>query len=236
MRQYLLAEHVRLGLSEGQAILLDLKNDRYLGLGRSESAALSKVILEWPQTDYPGGNCDAISQQDTELLVREMLDRQLIAEGEAALTRRRPAAALDAACAAVTPMAEPRVLKHTKNCLLGFLAASLKLKLLGLEGVIRSVAARKTKRATETQPDSRQLSELVAVFTTLRPLLFTARDACLFDSLALLEFLAKYKIYPTWVFGVVAAPFSAHSWLQYGGVVLNDYPENVLKYSPILVV
>lgn len=236
MRQYLLAEHVRLAISEGQVVLLDLKNDRYLGLGRSESSALSRIVVEWPQIDYPGGDSDAISQQDADVLLREMLDRQLIAVNELAHTRRQPAPALDAAFAAIAPMAQPHVLKHSKNCLLGFVAASLKLRLMGLESVVRNVAARKATRGCVAQPDPRHLSELVAVFMTLRPWLFTAKDACLFDSLALLEFLARYEIYPTWVFGVVAAPFAAHSWLQHGGVVLNDYPENVLKYSPILVV
>jgi hypothetical protein len=56
----------------------------------------------------------------------------------------------------------------------------------------------------------------------------------LFDSLALLEFLAVYRFFPRIVFGVVADPFQAHCWLQDDAVVLNDDLERLGKYQPIL--
>ena len=76
-------------------------------------------------------------------------------------------------------------------------------------------------------------STLIAAFTDLRAL-YPRPYLCLFDSLALLEFLATYRIFPRLVFGVVADPFQAHCWLQDGNVVLNDDLEQVGKYKPIL--
>ena len=39
-----------------------------------------------------------------------------------------------------------------------------------------------------------------------------------------------------WVFGVRTWPFSAHCWLQIGDAVLDDDPERVGIYPPILAV
>ena len=38
-----------------------------------------------------------------------------------------------------------------------------------------------------------------------------------------------------WVFGVRTWPFSAHCWLQIGDAVLDDDPERVSRYTPIMV-
>ena len=75
----------------------------------------------------------------------------------------------------------------------------------------------------------------MAAFEHLRPL-YPRPYLCLFDSLALLEFLAAYHSYPRIVFGVVADPFQAHCWLQEGDVLLNDDLEQVGKYEPIMSV
>jgi Transglutaminase-like superfamily len=74
---------------------------------------------------------------------------------------------------------------------------------------------------------------LVGVFKSLRAL-YPRPYLCLFDSLALLEFLAGYHFYPRVVFGVVADPFQAHCWLQDGATVCNDDLERVGRYRPIL--
>jgi hypothetical protein len=70
----------------------------------------------------------------------------------------------------------------------------------------------------------------------LRIFLFSHRDRCLHDSLALLEFLARYDIFPDWAFGVRARPFVAHCWVQHGDIVFNDTVEHVAGYTPIMVV
>jgi hypothetical protein len=80
-----------------------------------------------------------------------------------------------------------------------------------------------------------QASALTVAFKRLRPL-YPRPYLCLFDSLALLEFLANYGAFPRVVFGVVADPFQAHCWLQEGNVVLNDDLEIVGSYKPILSV
>jgi hypothetical protein len=78
-------------------------------------------------------------------------------------------------------------------------------------------------------------SMLIAIFKELRPF-YPRAYLCLFDSLALIEFLASYSFFPKIIFGVISDPFQAHCWVQDGSVVLNDNLERVEKYQPILSV
>ena len=83
--------------------------------------------------------------------------------------------------------------------------------------------------------DLHRASLLVHDFLSLRPL-FPRKYLCLFDSLALLEFLSKYGLHPSWVFGVQPDPFEAHCWLQHQDTILNDTVEVVSTYTPIMAV
>jgi hypothetical protein len=56
------------------------------------------------------------------------------------------------------------------------------------------------------------------------------------NSLALVEFLAQHNVFPDLVLGVSPAPFSAHCWVQWGGVVLNDAFDRAASHTPILVI
>jgi hypothetical protein len=78
-------------------------------------------------------------------------------------------------------------------------------------------------------------SSMIGAFKELRPL-YPRSYLCLFDSLALLEFLARCRLFPHVVFGVVADPFQAHCWVQEGSTILNDDLERVRRYKPILSV
>lgn len=80
-----------------------------------------------------------------------------------------------------------------------------------------------------------QIGHAVDVFCKLRPL-YGRNRLCLFDSLALLEFLSCKGLYPTWVFGVTIEPFQAHCWVQTRGLLLNDTVEAISHYTPIMAV
>jgi hypothetical protein len=117
------------------------------------------------------------------------------------------------------------------------LVAGFALKFRPFEYAVERVSARNVRRRRGAAPtDTARVHHLVAVFATLRPFFFTAKDACLFDALALSEFLAQHGVFPQWVFGVQARPFAAHCWLQQDGVVLNDTAEHIRRYTPIMVV
>ncbi len=72
-----------------------------------------------------------------------------------------------------------------------------------------------------------------AVFQSARPFVPVPR-ICLHDCLALLDWLGPSRSGCELVFGVSAFPFSAHSWIQADGCVLDDHPESVSRFEPIL--
>lgn len=59
---------------------------------------------------------------------------------------------------------------------------------------------------------------------------------CLLRSFMLRRLLLRAGHEPLWIFGVQTWPFAAHCWLQIGDVVLDDHPDRVAPYAPILVV
>jgi hypothetical protein len=115
--------------------------------------------------------------------------------------------------------------------------AKFALRTWPFERVILRVKRRKALLEPQSGPlDAERARKLVEAFARYRVFLFSSKDECLYDSLALLEFLARYGIYPDWVFGVQTRPFAAHCWVQHGDVVFNDTVEHVTGYTPIMVV
>lgn len=98
--------------------------------------------------------------------------------------------------------------------------ADFQLRKLSLRTILSGIASR---RALTSNRNATALptATLASIFTDLRPL-YPRRYRCMFDSLALLHFLAYSRIFPRWVFGVSADPFFAHCWVQEHDVVLCD--------------
>jgi hypothetical protein len=116
------------------------------------------------------------------------------------------------------------------------MVARWSLKHRPIKEVVQAAHLRKKRAATAPAADVAKLRELVTAFVHMRPLFCTARDACLLDSVTLMHFLARYGVFPTWVFGVRTEPFYAHCWVQQGDYVFNDTPDFINGFSSILVV
>jgi hypothetical protein len=104
-----------------------------------------------------------------------------------------------------------------------------------MQQTVESVQLRNQRRVVSQVPDDKALRELVAIFHHLRAY-YVRKYLCLFDSLALIEFLARYRHFPQWVFGVTAEPFNAHCWVQEQDCVLNDTVEYVRGFTPIMAI
>lgn len=134
---------------------------------------------------------------------------------------------------------DPNVpVRHPRSCMVRFFLACARIDWHLRKKKLSLTLARVERRGIRARSsavihDDAHASGLIAAFKDLRPL-YPRPYLCLFDSLALLEFLASYRSFPRIVFGVVADPFHAHCWLQEGNVVLNDDLERVGKYRPIL--
>jgi hypothetical protein len=126
-------------------------------------------------------------------------------------------------------------LRQLWNFFAAFVAARWSLKHRPIKQVVQAARLRK-KHAAAATVDVATIRELVTAFVHVRPLFYTTRDGCLLDSVTLTHFLARYGVFPTWVFGVKTDPFYAHCWVQQGDYVFNDTPDFIKGFSPILVV
>ena len=248
MPQYLLASHVHLCVTDDHVVLLDLKRDKYVGVGRSQMRALRRCVKGWPAPqgiDPEAAELDSTGSADgilATMLSAGMLTTD-VSRGKEALPVVTPIAEsalgeLDAGPGSDPFDRRPGIAAgHVANFILACLKARFALRFRPIDSVVARAAARKARYTGSRAPmNIESFREHVARYAYLRPLLFTAKDACLFDALALSNYLARYRIFATWVFGVQTGPFAAHCWLQHEGVVLNDTPDNVRRYAPILAV
>lgn len=233
-QQYWLAHHVHLCVTDNFAILLDLRRDKYIGVPREFLPALADSVAGWPVMTQP----QSTRPRPATRLLHNMLKAGMLttdpAQGKAARTPSMPSPQFPAI--EDDPEDRPRI---TARDVLQVLAAAATAKALlkwrQIDAIVIRVRKRKEQRAKE-EFNLDAARPIVAAFLYLRPLYFTTKDECLFDSLVLVELLAHHALFPSWLFGVSTNPFKAHSWVQAGDYVLNDQPERISRFTPILVV
>jgi hypothetical protein len=226
----------------GQLVLLDVRRDEYMGLSATQARAMAVHVANWPMPPDAADDGAPLAAERVGRLIERLREKCIlspVADGE-----REPPPALPTVQSKLVrefPGTRPRVsLADAGRLLLAALRSARSLRLRSLESTLHHVRDRKrerlTARAASSLPprDSNELRQWVTAFIHLRPLLFGARDHCLFDSLALIEYLALRGAYPMWVFGVRILPFGAHCWVQEGAVVYNDTPEHARSFTPIL--
>lgn len=234
MARYALAEHVFVCVNGEQLVFLDLKEDRYWALEASRTADLGVCVSGWPVPM----TADGAVRSETDGLLEVLRERGILVGNKPPGKDATPVAArppLTELLSEAEALSEPAI-RCTWGILVASVAAKLALQLCPLERVVRRVRRRKLARAGGAELDVRHARRLVGAFVRYRVFLFSSRDQCLYDSLSLLEFLARHRIYPDWVFAVQTRPFAAHCWIQHGSIVFNDTVEHVSGYTPIMVV
>jgi hypothetical protein len=126
-------------------------------------------------------------------------------------------------------------LTYVPSFLFAAAKADYRLRRQSIARVVRSVALRKRIYRRGSTFDLGGAEKLVRAFNVLRPI-YPRDYLCLFDSLALIEFLAHHGLFPTWVFGVTSDPFLAHCWVQEGDTLMNDTVEHVGPFVPLMTV
>ena len=223
MSRYFLPHHVHF-CSRGDAfVFLDLKRDDYtlidgeaaialrsLTSSRTEEhAALSELIEEGLlTTDARAGR--AIVATDIDLAVESMLDPDETPTAHISLSH---------------------IVHFTAACLI----AAARLRWQHIQHIVESVERRKFRHAHLEQDTGARAQELTGIFQRLR-YFFPFDYLCLYDSLALIEFLARYRIFPTWVFGIRLEPWTAHCWVQDGRLAFNEGVEEAAGYTPIMAI
>jgi hypothetical protein len=238
MTPYYLPPHVRCCSVRDGAVFLDLRRHKYIGLPLSEARLLLPRLHG--QISACSRARDRDSLDDANELARALVDRGL-------LTTRAQVGGHPAEHISVdlTSVIEPDErctdpIAVTAGCVFtltaSYIITRLKLQLLTFERLIAYLETAKQRRARPASVSERRLENLVLAFRRARGLIYTAREKCLIDSLVLFDFLRRHGIITTFIIGVSTQPFSAHSWVQCGSIVLNDSLEHAREYTPILVV
>lgn len=237
-QKYWLAPHVHVCVTDDYAVLLDLRRDKYIGIGREHMPALAASVVGWPTTLSVAAQPKVESSAPAQALLSKMLSTDMLTTDPVVGRQARPPLMPQAQFMATEADLEyrpPITARNVSQMLIAAAKAKALLRWRPIETVVARVQRRK-QQCGGCGFDLDAARPLVEAFLHLRPLVFTTKDECLFDSLVLVELLARNHLFPVWLLGVSTNPFRAHSWVQAGDRVLNDLPERVCRFTPILAV
>lgn len=230
-----LADHVRACLVGDQMIFLDLDRSRYIGLGGPQLQALAEAIL-----DEPPGNRTSKSPSHPAFIegwLQRLAKQQLLSDTP--IVRREQHPRLLEPVASLDTDDEHGDLDWSQLLRLwrSTWVTAIWLRNRSLAEISNRVIAMRSRHSNRDRSlDQEAMRSAASSYLRLRIFAATTHDRCLNDSLALVHFLACQGFFAQWVIGVRVHPFCAHSWVQHAGVVLNDVPERVRSYRPILIV
>lgn len=232
---FFLRQHIFLSRDIRHWVILDVAHDAYICVDRRKFESLGQWLHGWEgTTEY-----EDISQlpADASDLIGELVRAEILsndAEGtkDARATQLAPSTE-ELAVASSVPTGKWHW-RHAPVFFLSSALASLQLCTCSLRSIIARVDTRKQRNLRSAPAfDIERARTLVEAFDALRPW-YPRSYLCRFDSLALLNFLAWYELFPEWVFGVTAEPFKAHCWVRAGTTVLNDTLERTGAFTPIM--
>lgn len=237
MAPYLLNEASYICLDRRHCVFLDVRSDKYIAVARQVMDRLSPWLVGWPL--HPSERAPDFIPKDLAEFADDLLRRGVLTTS---IDRGKPVCPqnIPPPRESLFPSLEPPSLSSTLRCcgptVASLLWARNRLSNHSLASNIDAVIARRTaRRHSARQPDMSRARSIVGVFTGLR-VFYSRPNSCLFESLSLLHLLARSKLFPSLVFGVIPEPFQAHCWLQYGSVVLNDTVSHAAHYTPIMLI
>jgi hypothetical protein len=224
-------------------VLLDLKRNRYLGLGYSDALVLLKHAQGFPGLDQHV-EFDVLPQavySDDAAILETFLQRGIVTLGDAheskivsgvvSLRGSLTSIGDEITAQAVNPG------RHVPEFLFSLLSSGACLRCIPLRFIVRHVYRRRSAALAKGYRFSvSRSSALVDAFRLIRPYFFLAKEHCLLHALTLVNFLAHYGEFPLWVFGVNSDPWTAHSWVQQDHYLLDSNPESVCGLEPILAI
>lgn len=127
------------------------------------------------------------------------------------------------------PIGEERelTLPSIWSCVVGLFVVALVLPRIGIERAWQLARARTPRYRVAESPDRfRALAHRVASASALCPL----RSECVEQSLFILWWMRRQRMFSELCFGAVPYPFAAHAWVESAGVPVNDAPEQIARY------
>jgi hypothetical protein len=237
--EYFLAVHSYCCELEEGAIILELTTGSYVGVQADYLEHLRSCVRNWPNRRVTDRGETRASAKDCENVVAVLLAKGILTTTPTA--KRAPAPctpeaafasrAVLAAGTGVSPIYQ------LPEFVLSLLTVWLRHHDKRLEALIERLSQRQQRLRRCRRPITpEEVKGRLASFLRLRVWFYTSDQHCLFDSLVLAVFLTKKMVPCTFVIGVSTRPFQAHSWVQFGDIVLNDTAEHVQTFTPVLAV
>jgi hypothetical protein len=235
MNSYWLPRHVWLCCTEDAGIWLDAKKDRYSGVSLEKLLSLRDVLI--------GGQrlsprvCVHVSAPPFDSNFCEELTAQGLLTSDPTLGREYTPPTiqppdcsfrLDGSKVAGVSFADVYLFVRA------FTITTVLLHGHSLHLALEHVRRKKTALKASPGIDTRNVVARTRAFAIIRSFFYTAESHCLFDSLALFEFLAGHSVRSDLVVGVRTGPFQAHAWVQAGNVALNGEAAYCRSFYPIL--
>ena len=236
---YLLNRHVFICQGQTHTILLDLRKDRYLAVTEEQAEVLCRFVPDWPVSTRKK-SANGPQANATALLVR-MTQAGILTTSQPDGKTASPIAIPTATSTFVGEYHDTPArigAARLRKFIVSVAEAGGRLRMGGLESTVRRLQTRRSEVSNRmrTSAPLAAMRDATDAFEFLRPLFLTQKDGCLLNSVALVEFLSHEELHPLLVIGVRTRPFAAHCWVQEGPVVLNDLPEQIRKFVPILAV
>lgn len=242
MTAYHIPNHVHFAVEADAAVFLDLRSDQYsMMLGakaRAFSALLTRTSESIDRVITLDSGASAGNQAINRLVVTELLQNRLLMNDRGQATVPQPAH-ISLPEQRLLPIAAGRAPIIAARDFRRFLAAAAvaqwRLAYRSIENTVCCLQRRGLDGRSRHTLDLDEARTFVSIFNRLRPLWIKSR-MCLFDSLALLEFLANYNCYPNWIFAVQMEPWAAHCWVQHDTTSFNQDVDEARTYLPLMIV
>lgn len=233
-RQYTICEHAHTCVAGRHLVFLDVQRDKYLCLDLETTATLLPYLRGRSLVFQDSLLFESAAWAGVARILAQLEQRNLIAQ-----------LPLDQAAAGVEQVAVPNRSisgitddKHRRTAagacevLLAVTRSAVLFRWRTLAKTVWHVTRRRRAAAVFRVDVGHE--SLMQRFAASRSR-FGKTDACLPNSLALLDFLAIHGLYPKLVFGVSMRPFQAHCWVQHEATILGDTLERVSQFTPIMV-
>lgn len=237
MDLFLLPEHVYLCPTCDGVVFLNLRDDKYIGVGGDELPYLRHWVRGWP-LQVTGTEFPELCERGR-LLACELLKTGLLTADASQGKSAGPPAIQDGQTSLFDLPQTPQGFSLGMLVRILYTAALIAsiLKFRSLDAAINRIRRLRNSRAGRGSTlSSARMAALISTFRRVRPLVYSAQNRCLFDCLVLCNILFGCGGFPILIIGVNTFPFKAHCWLQSGPVVLTDYPRITSDYVPILAV
>lgn len=243
MRKYYIPDHVHFAIESDSAVFLDLRRDQYSLLVGQQARTFSDLISRAPDSnrrvvllDGATHNSDSTALEDdlvSDLLQNGVLSPHISTSTE--LTSQLPQLPQDNLLACTEPYGAKITPGDLWTFLISCVIAEWRLSHASIENTVRAIRRRKLPHESNNKFDMKDARNLVSIYNRLRPLV--PHDyLCLFDSLSLIEFLARHNCYPSWVFSIQLEPWGAHCWVQHETTVFNEDVDFARTFLPIMAV